>query len=139
MTRARTKAHLTPTTASAPPAGTTTGMTALTVECGWQERASHLGQWDEACSYPLWTYGRRLVASATSHGVVADSSPLASTSTQTLDDSPTPMWTLDGPSASGVGSVKRLPFLHTSIFTKCIGVHSDQKFIFFIDMLLAIG
>lgn len=115
MTCVHAKAHLALTTASAPPAGTTTGTTALTVDVA-DENMLHawVSGMKPVCT-PLQTYGRCLAASATSCGVVADSSPLASTSTQTLDDSPTPMWTLDGPSASRVGSVEHLPFLHSKL------------------------
>ncbi len=121
MTRARAKLNLALTTASAPPAVTTSRTAAQTVDVAGD--ANVLCAWVsgmKSVRTPLRTYGRRSAASATSRGAAADS-PQASTSAQTLDDSPTAGRTSGRSSAFGVRSAERLPFLYTKLIHRMHG------------------
>ncbi len=101
MTCVRTKAHLALTTATAPPAITTARMTAPTVDVADENMLRAWVRGMRPVRTPLQTYGRHSAASASSCVVAADS--------------PTLMWTLGSPSASGAESVGHLPFLHTKL------------------------
>ncbi len=121
MTRACAKLNLALTTASAPPAVTTSRTAAQTIDVAGN--ANMLRAWVSGMKpvrTPLRTYVHRSAASATSHGAAADS-PQASTSAQTLDDSPTAGQTSGRSSAFGVRSAERLLFLHTKLIHRMHG------------------
>lgn len=118
MTRARAKANRVLTTASAPPIAPTPAQTVDVANNANVLRAWVSGM--RSVRTPLRTYGHRLAASATPLGATAET-PLASTSTQTPDDSPTPLGTLSSASAFQTGSSERLPFLHTKLIHRMRG------------------